>query len=363
MFAYLLQRVGIWIDSSKAERYLSLEGEFGDELRANIVKGDDDKYYFKLKENFCCPFLDENQLCRVYQNLEGHDALCFTCQIYPRGQVTVGDLVLSYLGMSCPEAGRLLLQKEEPLEFGFSENDIHPDEELDWEKFNVALKSMIAIIYILQNRNLSMSKRLTAIYLFQSHLQATTSSGENPKELLEIFSDYEQWSLVVSGMLEVESHLQEKVDYIALIANSLDGYYISPSLNKMLALYRANREEIYRRLSEESLSFDLKLTKEEEREYEHFLVYLFFRHYMKEAVKEDYMKCTLNILASFLVFVGMKTCGEIISGEKNDLEKNCILIADVSRCIEHYKDGMNIFYTVLTEGNMSDLSSMMKLWS
>ena len=72
----------IEVDSVSAEYYRSIPGAFGEELRKRLEteEGED---FFRLTRQRRCPFLDEQNLCRIYQNL-GEDALCdiCTCLLY-----------------------------------------------------------------------------------------------------------------------------------------------------------------------------------------------------------------------------------------------------------------------------------------
>ena len=112
------------IDEATLDAYRKVAGAFGDRLRANIEDG-----HFKLLPHDCCPFLDKDNLCEVYQNL-GEDALCDICTEHPRFVEVYGDIMERGLGLCCEEAARLLLEGDGPLTFT-SEECNEPEDELD----------------------------------------------------------------------------------------------------------------------------------------------------------------------------------------------------------------------------------------
>lgn len=64
------------IDDKSYEYYKTVGGAFGEMLRQNIKEYENDEedayesHGFILKEGRRCPFLNENQLCVIYQNWE-----------------------------------------------------------------------------------------------------------------------------------------------------------------------------------------------------------------------------------------------------------------------------------------------------
>ena len=89
-------------------------------LRQNIKKYENDEedayesHGFILKEGRRCPFLNENQLCVIYQEL-GEQALCDVCTDTPRDFLEYGGARELALSASCPEAGRLIYRNKEKM--------------------------------------------------------------------------------------------------------------------------------------------------------------------------------------------------------------------------------------------------------
>ena len=115
---------GIVIDDETYKKYQKVEGDFGDRLRSEIVH-DGGENIFVLKGNDC-PFLNENKLCDIYNEV-GEDALCYTCKQYPRYMEEFGGLREIGISLSCPEAARIILRNSKKATFELDENDEEVD--------------------------------------------------------------------------------------------------------------------------------------------------------------------------------------------------------------------------------------------
>ena len=98
----------IVIDEEAIEKYKNYEGVFKEELNAGI---DYKEGVFKQDKIGRCKFLDENNLCRIYSNID-ETALCKTCTYYPR-HIEEFENVREYnLAISCPEVAKIILSRE-----------------------------------------------------------------------------------------------------------------------------------------------------------------------------------------------------------------------------------------------------------
>ena len=95
----------IGVDSETLERYECLEGGYGDAVKGSISYDGDP--HFQLCADDRCPHLDERGLCKIILNL-GEGYLCDICREHPRFY-NYTDVAEVGLGMSCPEAARLIL--------------------------------------------------------------------------------------------------------------------------------------------------------------------------------------------------------------------------------------------------------------
>ena len=102
------------VDEASAARYAAVKSPIGDRLRAAMTEDEGDTVFRVV--NGRCPFLNKENLCDIYIEL-GEEALCRTCTLYPRFFHSYGGITERGLSLSCPEAARLQLNADKPLEF------------------------------------------------------------------------------------------------------------------------------------------------------------------------------------------------------------------------------------------------------
>ncbi len=98
------------IDNKTLDKYKSLSGKFGEELREKVTLSEDGSNCFKLGENNRCPFLNDKNLCRIIINC-GEDSICDICTEHPRFYNCYPNVTEIGLGLSCEEVCRLLIRK------------------------------------------------------------------------------------------------------------------------------------------------------------------------------------------------------------------------------------------------------------
>ncbi len=107
------------IDEDTLEYYKGLDTELGNEIMKNIQEGEDT--FFKLISDERCPFLKDNGLCKIIEEL-GEDGLCDICRLHPRFFEDINDYSLAGVGLSCEKATELLFKKTS-LAFIISDNE------------------------------------------------------------------------------------------------------------------------------------------------------------------------------------------------------------------------------------------------
>ena len=159
----------IVVDSEAKARYLSVEGELGDQIRAALTVADGEDC-MKL-ENGRCPLLTEDGLCPIVQQL-GEDFLSTTCHTHPRFTEIYGGLQETMLSVSCPEAARLLLTRQETLAFRTRSDNTPPElTDLDPQLFQNLLAGRETAFAILQDRTRPLSDRLALLLCFSARLE------------------------------------------------------------------------------------------------------------------------------------------------------------------------------------------------
>ena len=134
----------------------------------------------KLKDGKRCPFLDEENYCIIYSKL-GEEYLSNVCTSFPRIINKIDGCYEMCLEVACPEAARILLLKEEGIEFVESEETlgkhiVSSDIDTKSNEFNNSpikyLKEIRAMsIKIIKNRKLDLSERLYILGEFINTLE------------------------------------------------------------------------------------------------------------------------------------------------------------------------------------------------
>ncbi|MGL5066243.1 MAG: flagellin lysine-N-methylase [Sarcina sp.] len=139
----------------------------------------------KLAEDKRCPFLDDKNYCVIHSNL-GEEYLSNVCTSFPRITNKVDGLYEFSLDVSCPEAARILLLKEDGIEFeerkeslgkhivSVEINTKNKDSYLPVEHFNAMREVSIQIV---QDRNYSIDERLYILGEFINDLENEAESG------------------------------------------------------------------------------------------------------------------------------------------------------------------------------------------
>lgn len=161
------------VDAASAQRYLSLEGELGDALRAVLKEADGD--YFMEITNGRCPMWRQDGLCKIQAQL-GHDGLCQVCQTFPRLRHDYGDFVELDLELSCPQAAELIFASSGAVHTLIDGEN--PPVEYDEEIMNILLKSREQFLSFLERTPLSVPQILAILLLYGYGVQGEIDGGE-----------------------------------------------------------------------------------------------------------------------------------------------------------------------------------------
>lgn len=137
---------------------------------------------FLQDEEQRCEFLNEENLCDIYSGA-GKRMLCKTCKTYPRHIEEFEDRREISLVLSCPEAARIILSKEDRVTFREMQKKRPKDhyEDFDAVLFAVLAKARDYLIDIAQERSVSLSDRMAKILLYGYDLQLCIRRGELKK--------------------------------------------------------------------------------------------------------------------------------------------------------------------------------------
>lgn len=158
------QEWDVQVDPLSAEKYLTLPGQLGDQLR-QALKKDDDEYYLQITDRRC-PMWRSDGLCEIQSQL-GEGGLCKVCREFPRLRHDYGDFVELGLELSCPEAARLILYSpaSHPTTL---ELDGGEEPEYDREAMEILLRTRQKALDILAHHSLPEAFTLLLLYGYQA---------------------------------------------------------------------------------------------------------------------------------------------------------------------------------------------------
>lgn len=140
------------IDSETLELYRSTESSLRRRFE-NCISSDDEPHFI-LDKNERCPFLNKDNLCDIILEM-GEGSLCQICSDHPRFRNFLSSRTEEGVGLCCEEACRLLLENKSALTFDEYGQDGECDED---EKYLLSLRR--ELFSILQNRSLPLGTRI-----------------------------------------------------------------------------------------------------------------------------------------------------------------------------------------------------------
>lgn len=205
------------VDEESLEKYRSMAGELGDELRT-VIDTDGETSHFRLAEDERCPFLNEQGLCRLIL-AEGEDILCQICRDHPRFRSEFSHCTEIGLGLCCEAAARLILSQETAMKLvtlSDDGGDEVPDED---EAALLALRDQL--LGLLEDETWSAEERLQNILdLCGASLPDKTSA---------------QWAEVYRALERLDTAWDAALDTLTLPETPADTSWDRPFLN--LAAY------------------------------------------------------------------------------------------------------------------------------
>lgn len=187
------------IDKATYEKYSALAD--AQEIISHIKFDEKRKtHVVTLDEKTSCPFLTENNLCRLQRDY-GEEFLSMTCTTYPRHTYNFGKFFERSLTLTCPVAAEMILFQEEPLEFKFFEvpEKIHSNGgkiqigafHVPEKHLSVVFEIQLAMISILQERRFSIDQRPIVLGLFLDKLQELSLDKTDRETFMNLIGAYE----------------------------------------------------------------------------------------------------------------------------------------------------------------------------
>ncbi len=207
----------IYIDEKSLKKYLRQKGAFGSRLKNSI---DVAEGCFHRYDNRCA-FLNEDNLCDICLEM-GEKHLCQTCERYPRHVEEYENVREISLSLSCPEAAKIILEKEEVTVFICEEKTEAEEnyEDFDFFLYTKLLDIRSCILDVIQNRELNMSERMSFAVAMMHDLQRRISGGKI-YEIDELLERYKTKDFVSKTLYKFEKYKHKIGERYGLIQEML----------------------------------------------------------------------------------------------------------------------------------------------
>lgn len=187
----------IEVDEETVEYYKTVKGPFGNMLRDSLECYDGISC-IKLK-NGICPFLDSDNLCRIYKEA-GAEHMGYVCTQFPRFSEYYGNVKESGIGLACEEAARLIFEDNDS--FHYVEKEIDEEEYVDSEYdelFGSALFTIREQIYdLLDNKDIQFRDKMciliNSLWDIQQLINSNNYSGIAQYTLIECMEKHYDFS-------------------------------------------------------------------------------------------------------------------------------------------------------------------------
>ena len=341
----------IVIDDETYEYYNSVHGEFGERLKKEIVKDEDDENIFVLKGDRCA-FLNEKDMCDIYTEL-GEKHLCYTCKEYPRYTEEFGNIREVGLSFSCPEAARIILRNSKITSFEVSEDDdMFPAyNDISYDIFMQLLASRKYIMSVLQDRSIDLNTRLSIILSFTEEIQDKIDEDrvDEIKNVRKKYSDENFIKDYINSLEEFKN--EEKIKY-----DNIKKYFeVFKGIDHINEMCPQVLDETMNYFYNENADCEFYVDKHREfnsyyvdklYEYEHLMVYFIFRYFMKAVYDYDVSEKVKFAVVSLIMIKEL----DVVRWMKNDknfsMNDQVDVIKMYSKDIEHSEENVESLYEI-----------------
>lgn len=355
----------IVIDEETYEKYEKVEGNFGLRLKNEIIE-DEGEHIFVLKGNDCA-FLNKNKMCDIYSEL-GEDALCYTCQQYPRYTEEFGSIREVGLSLSCPEAARIILNDSKKVEFTLSEDDgmVTDYNDISYDMFMQIISSRKIIFDILQDRSIPLENRIAVILKFAQDMQKKID-GNCIEEISEIRKKYENDEFIkkyIDEIKEFRDNGEKKYNNIIKYFKEYQQLdHINEKWPKILeeSINYFNKKESYKEYLQEHQEFN-SYHSADEFEYEQLIVYFIFRYFMKAVYDYDVIAKVKLAAVSYLMIKELDVMRYMNNGKQFSKHDQIDIMHMYSKDIEHSEDNLEELaqtFEINREFNLDNLLIML----
>ncbi len=352
----------IVIDEETYDIYKNVKGSFGKRLKDEIVEDEGEKI-FTLKGNNCA-FLNKNKMCDIYTEL-GEDALCYTCQQFPRYTEEYGSIREVGISLSCPEAARIILNDTDTVEFEVSEDDemVTAYNDISYEMFMQLMSARDITYEIIQNRSIDIAYRMAIVLNFAEEIQDKIDSNKVSEiaELRKKYSDADYLKSMLDKMKSRNSNGKTKYENII---EYFEEYKKLEHINEKWpivineAVTNLNQKTSFEDYLKEHELFN-KHHKNDDIEYEQLMVYFIFRYFMKSVFDYDVIAKVKFAVVSYIMIKELDVMRFIQNEFKFSKDDQVDIMHMYSKDIEHCEENMEELEKILDEYEKFNLDNLL----
>lgn len=175
------------VDDRSYAYYKTIGGEFGERLHSVMIDGKRGaEGQFRIRPDGRCPFLNDSGLCDLYTAL-GEDALCVTCDRYPRYSCEFGNLRETGIALSCKTAAALIIGEDRAPGFTeYEDKEIFPSlNNIDADLYTHLMKARSHAFDIIRDRTRTLTERMILLLSFGEQLQKYMKNPEKMDTVIE----------------------------------------------------------------------------------------------------------------------------------------------------------------------------------
>ena len=282
------------VDDASFAYYKTIGGAFGERLHSVMVEGKKGREgQFRICEDGRCPFLNDKNLCDLYSEL-GEDALCVTCDQYPRYTCEFGNYKETGIALSCKTAAELILKDNRTPGFFESENE---------DSFN-GLNNIDGLLYlnlkkarekayeIVWNRDKNIWQRMCELLDFSEGVQKRMKHPDKMKAYVTSYMPAEIECATLPANKEISMY------------HNIWKYYMKQVIIKKewpLMVKTIQENHYLKDYEAQTLAFN-KYYKDKEYEFENLITYFLFRYFMKGVFDGDVLtKVKMGIVSVLMI--------------------------------------------------------------
>lgn len=191
-------------DEESLEFYKTLDMNLEVKKRIDSVLDKDEfnNTIFKLTDRKRCPFLNNDNLCDIHIAIGGEHTP-YTCRTFPRFINDFGATREMGISFSCPVASDIMWNLDEPFVFSVEDNNLLPSiNDIDAEVYFMLLKAREKSYSIVQNREKTISERLTELLDYGIKLQNELDEYDESTDGIDFFDVFDNPEVINNEWVE-----------------------------------------------------------------------------------------------------------------------------------------------------------------